>query len=104
VGVHTEREAGIGVAGHHVGRVRTADENARSSFRLFCQAIGSAHLTGPITLNEGWAAVPLLRRVESLGAGYREAMRLESRGDDRTYISGPLASELRPPTEEATSA
>lgn len=80
------------------------DENARSSFRLFCQAIGSAHLTGPITLNEAWAAVPLLRRVEGLGAGYREAMRLEARGDDRAYISGPLASELRPPIEEATSA
>jgi hypothetical protein len=59
------------------------DENARSSFRLFCRAIGSDSLTGAITLNEAWAAVPVLRRVDGLGCGHREAMTLQKRDDDR---------------------
>lgn len=72
----------------------TPDENRQSSFALFCTAIESPPLTGPVSLGELWAAVGMLSRVTGLGGEHDPALCFDQRGDDRAYISGALASEL----------
>jgi hypothetical protein len=79
------------------------DDSERSSFRRFCQAIGSDWLTAPVTLGEAWASVPLLKRVDGLGSDFPDEVRLEARGPDQAYLLGPVTKGLMPPIEEATA-
>jgi hypothetical protein len=79
----------------------TPDGNDRSSFHLFCRAIGSPTLSGAATLGEVWAAVGMLPRVAGLGAEHPEAIRVDTRGDDRAYLKRSLATDLGATNEEA---
>ena len=88
-----------------LGEVRVAPQpSERSSFRLFCRATGSEHLTKPVALGELWAAVPLLTRVPGLGEEHAAALTLSTRGTDRVYLTGPIVEGLTGANEDARSA
>lgn len=69
----------------------------RGAFQMFCQAIGSGCLTGPVRLSALWAAVGRFRLVHELGANETQACQAHFRGDiadSGVFVEEPISRDL----------